>query len=230
MSDILHVGFLLFPNVTQLDLTGPAQVLSRVPHAKVHLVWKTRAPVITDVGFRIEPTTTFDECPPLTVLCVPGGFGIGELLTDAHTLAFLRRQAETARYVTSVCTGSLVLGAAGLLEGYQSACHWMWRKYLPRFGAEPVSERIVRDRNRVSGGGVTAGIDFALALAAELAGDDVAKTIQLSLEYDPAPPFDCGSPEKAGAERVARLMALQAQRVKDVEERIGRAVAQLDGR
>jgi cyclohexyl-isocyanide hydratase len=230
MNDTLHIGFLLFPGVTQLDLTGPAQVLSRVPNAKVHLVWKTTGPVATDVGFRIEPTTTFDDCPALTVLCVPGGFGIGELLGDAPTLAFLRRQGAGARYVTSVCTGSLVLGAAGLLQGYRSACHWMWRRYLPRFGAEPVAERIVRDRNRISGGGVTAGIDFGLALAAELAGGEVAKTIQLSLEYDPAPPFDCGSPEKAGEERVARLMALQAQRVKDVEARIERAVAQLEAR
>ena len=227
MNDPVHVGFLLFPYVTQLDLTGPAQVLSRVPHAKVHLLWKTTEPVITDVGFQIKPTVTFDDCPPLTVLCVPGGFGIADQLTDGQTLDFLRRQGATAKYVTSVCNGSLVLGAAGLLKGYQSACHWMWRKYLPLFGAEPVAERIVRDRNRISGGGVTAGIDFGLALAAELAGDEVAKTLQLAFEYDPQPPFDCGSPEKAGPERVARFSALQAQRVKDAEERIAKAAAVL---
>jgi cyclohexyl-isocyanide hydratase len=229
-DDTLHIGFLLFPLVTQLDLTGPAQVLSRVPNAKVHLVWKSLAPVVTDVGFSINPTTTFADCPPLTVLCVPGGFGIGEQLVDRETLDFLRRHADAARYVTSVCNGALVLGAAGLLQGYRSACHWMWRPYLARFGAEPVARRIVRDRNRWSGGGVTAGIDFGLALAAELAGDEVARTLQLAFEYDPAPPFDCGSPEKAGPQRVEHLRALQAARVKDVEERIERAVAALERR
>ncbi|CAH0308758.1 Isonitrile hydratase [Massilia sp. Bi118] len=218
MSTPCHIGFLLFPHVTQLDLTGPAQILSRIPGARVHLLWKTLDPVMTDVGFSINPTTTFEDCPPLDVLCVPGGFGIGALFGDGYTLAFLRRQGEQARYVTSVCNGSLVLGAAGLLDGYQAACHWMWRGYLPRFGAIPVAERIVRDRNRVSGGGVTAGIDFALALAAELAGEETAKLLQLNFEYDPQPPFDCGSPEGAGAERVARSRALQAGRLKQVEE------------
>jgi cyclohexyl-isocyanide hydratase len=227
MNEPLHIGFLLFPMVTQLDLTGPAQVLSRVPNGKVHLVWKTTEPVLTDVGFAIQPTTTFDDCPPLDVLCVPGGFGIGDQLEDGETLAFLRRQGEGARYVTSVCNGALVLGAAGLLRGYKSACHWMWRKYLPHFGAEPVAQRIVRDRNRISGGGVTAGIDFGLALAAELAGEEVAKTLQLAFEYDPEPPFDCGSPEKAGAELVHRLRAMQQVRVSSVEERISRAAALL---
>ena len=219
----IHIGFLLFPNVTQLDLTGPAQVLSRVPDARVHLAWKDRQPVVTDVGFSILPTTTFEECPPLNVLCVPGGFGIAEQLTDAGTLDFLRRQGAQADYVTSVCNGALVLGAAGLLQGYRSACHWLWRKYLPRFGAEPVAARIVRDRNRISGGGVTAGIDFALALAAELAGDELAKTLQLAFEYDPAPPFDCGTPEKAGPERVERLRAMQASRFAIAEAQIERA-------
>lgn len=223
MNDTMHIGFLLFPQVTQLDLTGPAQVLSRVPGAKVHLVWKTREPVTTDVGFAILPTTTFDDCPPLTVLCVPGGFGVGEQLTDQETLAFLRRQGANARFVTSVCNGALVLGAAGLLQGYRSACHWMWRRYLPRFGAIPVAERVVRDRNRISGGGVTAGIDFGFALAAELAGDELARSLQLAFEYDPMPPSDCGSPEKAGPERVERLRNLQQQRIRNVEAQIEQA-------
>jgi cyclohexyl-isocyanide hydratase len=217
MSTALHIGFLLFPHVTQLDLTGPAQILSRVPGAQVHLVWKSRDPVATDVGFTINPTTTFADCPPLDVLCVPGGFGIEQLFGDDDTLAFLRRQGGQARYVTSVCNGSLVLGAAGLLEGYRSACHWLWLPYLSRFGAVPVAERIVRDRNRISGGGVTAGIDFGLALAAELAGEDVARTIQLALEYDPQPPFDAGSPQGAGPELVARYRALSAPRLARVE-------------
>ncbi|PQO94308.1 thiamine biosynthesis protein ThiJ [Massilia phosphatilytica] len=217
MTTDLHIGFLLFPRVTQLDLTGPAQILSRVPGARTHLVWKTRDPVPTDVGFTINPTTTFDDCPQLDVLCVPGGFGIEDLFGDTATLAFLRHQGAHARYVTSVCNGSLVLGAAGLLDGYRSACHWIWLPFLARFGAVPVAERIVRDRNRISGGGVTAGIDFGLALAAELAGEDVARTIQLALEYDPQPPFDAGSPEGAGPDLVARYRALLAPRMARIE-------------
>ncbi len=197
MAPPLHIGILLYPDVTQLDATGPAQVLSRVPGAKLHMIWKTRDPVATDAGFSIVPTTSFAECPQLDVICVPGGAGQMALMTDAETLDFLRRQAAEARYVTSVCTGSLVLGAAGLLKGYKSACHWAWRDMLKDFGAIPVAERVVRDRNRVSGGGVTAGIDFGLALAAELAGEEVAQSIQLVLEYDPQPPFDSGSPQKA---------------------------------
>jgi cyclohexyl-isocyanide hydratase len=220
MSTPCHIGFLLFPQVTQLDLTGPAQILGRIPGAQVHLLWKSRDPVATDVGFTINPTTTFADCPQLDVLCVPGGFGIEGLFDDEETLDFLRRQGAQAKYVTSVCNGALVLGAAGLLRGYRSACHWMWREFLPRFGAVPVAERIVRDRNRISGGGVTAGIDFGLALAAELAGEEVAKTLQLAFEYDPQPPFDCGSPEAAGPERVARLRALQGERIARVAERL----------
>jgi cyclohexyl-isocyanide hydratase len=223
MNARLDIGFLLFPNVTQLDLTGPAQVLSRLPGAQVHLAWKTRDPVPTDVGFSIVPTTTFEECPALDVLCAPGGFGLADQLTDSQTLDFLKRQGRDARYVTSVCNGSLLLGAAGLLHGYRSACHWAWRKYLPRFGAIPVAERVVRDRNRISGGGVTAGIDFAFVLAAELAGEDTAGTLQLALEYDPRPPFDSGSPEKAGMQRVQKLMDLQAERFLRAAQQIERA-------
>jgi len=229
MDTPLQIGFLLFPNLTQLDLTGPAQVLSRVPGARTHLVWKTLDAVPTDVGFSINPTTTFDACPPLDVLCVPGGFGIEALLDDRDTLDFLRRQGAGARYVTSVCNGALVLGAAGLLQGYRSACHWMWLPLLTRFGAEPVAERIVRDRNRISGGGVTAGIDFGFVLAAELAGEEVARTIQLALEYDPQPPFAAGSPQGAGPEIVARLRALQGGRLARIEATLDRAAAALAG-
>ena len=220
MQEKLEIGFLLFPNVTQLDLTGPAQVLSRVPGAIVHLVAKTMEPVPTDVGFSLNPTCCFDVCPQLDVLCVPGGFGVADQLGDEMVLAFLRRQSEEARYVTSVCNGSLLLGAAGLLNGYRSACHWMWRDYLTCFGAVPVAERIVRDRNRISGGGVTAGIDFGFALAAELAGDECARMIQLALEYDPQPPFDCGTPERAGAQRVALMKAKLKERMMSVEQKI----------
>jgi cyclohexyl-isocyanide hydratase len=205
MANPIAIGILIYPNLTQLDATGPAQVLARVPGATVHMIWKTRDPIPTDAGFSIVPNTTFADCPKLDVICVPGGAGQVALMTDPETLDFLRRQAATARYVTSVCTGSLVLGAAGLLKGYRSACHWAWRDMLPDFGAIPVAERVVRDRNRISGGGVTAGIDFGLTVAAELAGEEIAKSIQLVLEYDPQPPFDSGSPEKAGPERVQRL-------------------------
>jgi cyclohexyl-isocyanide hydratase len=222
MSATIHIGFLLFPQVTQLDLTGPAQILGRVPGARTHLVWKSRDPVPTDVGFTINPTDTFADCPPLDVLCVPGGYGIEHLVGDTETLDFLRRQGTQARYVTSVCNGSLVLGAAGLLQGYRAACHWMWRDYLPRFGAAPVAQRVVRDRNRISGGGVTSGIDFGLVMAAELAGEETAKMLQLHFEYDPQPPFDCGSPEKAGAERVAQARAFAAERLRRVEEKLPR--------
>ncbi|MBI2741845.1 MAG: DJ-1/PfpI family protein [Rhodospirillales bacterium] len=205
MAEPIQIGILLYPNVTQLDATGPAQVLSRVPGAQMHMIWKTRDPVPTDAGFSIVPTTTFADCPQLDVICVPGGGGQVAVMGDAEALDFLRKQAAKARYVTSVCTGSLILGAAGLLKGYKSACHWAWRDMLKDFGATPVAERVVRDRNRISGGGVTAGIDFGLTVAAELAGEEAAKSIQLVLEYDPQPPFDSGSPEKAGAERVKRI-------------------------
>lgn len=216
----INIGFLLFPNLTQLDLTGPAQVLSRIPDAKIHLIWKTIEPVLTDVGFTINPTTTFVDCPQLDVLCVPGGSGIYEQMVDQETLDFLRQQSKQAKYITSVCNGSLILAAAGLLEGYKSACHWMWRSYLEKFGAQAVDARVVRDRNHFSGGGVTAGIDFALTLVAEISGDDIAKRIQLTLEYDPQPPFDCGTPTKAGHEIVDKVLLLQAERIKKIERNI----------
>jgi len=210
MTKPIHIGFLIYPGVTQLDATGPAQILSRVPGAVIHMIWKTLDPVPTDAGFSINPTDSLESCPDLDVICVPGGIGQRPLMTDAEVLTFLKRQGDQARYVTSVCSGSLLLGAAGLLSGYQSACHWAFREVLPMFGAHPVAERIVRDRNRMSGGGVTAGIDFGLALAAELAGEDVAKEIQLFVEYNPAPPFDAGSPEGAGPELEARVRAALA--------------------
>jgi cyclohexyl-isocyanide hydratase len=203
MTQTFHVGFLLYPNLTQLDLTGPAQFLSRAPGAKAHYIWKLVEPIPSDAGLSLMSTTTFKDCPQLDLICVPGGAGQVPLMTDNETLDFLQAQAEKAKYVTSVCTGSLVLGAAGLLQGYSSACHWMWRDYLSAFGAIPVNARVVKDRNRISGGGVTAGIDFALTVLAEVWGEDVAKQMQLGFEYNPQPPFDCGSPEGAGPERVA---------------------------
>jgi len=208
MREPIHIGFLIYPDVTQLDATGPAEILSRVPGAVIHMIWKTLDPVLSDAGFSILPTDTFESCPDLDVLCVPGGLGQVPLMGDEEVLGYLKRQGEQARYVTSVCGGSLILGAAGLMKGYKAACHWAFRDLLPTFGAKPVAKRIVVDRNRISGGGVTAGIDFGLALAAELADEGTAKTIQLFVEYDPRPPFDAGTPEKAGPELEAKVRAI----------------------
>jgi len=223
----MHIGILIFPAVTQLDATGPAQVLARTPGATLHMIWKTRDPVKTDAGFSIVPTTTFADCPQLDVICIPGGAGQIDLMNDAETLAFVAAQGAKARYVTSVCTGSLVLGAAGLLNGYKSACHWASRDLLAAFGAIPVAERVVRDRNRFSGGGVTAGIDFGLTLLAELAGDEVAQSVQLGLEYDPQPPFQSGSPEKAGPVRTARVRAQMEKMIARRQEANARAAARV---
>lgn len=220
----LHIAFLLFPGVTQLDLTAPAQVLSRLGNAKLDLVAKTRDPVTTDAQFPLLPTATFADVPRTDILCVPGGFGTVAAMEDAETLAWLRQVADTAQWVTSVCTGSLVLAAAGLLTGYRATSHWASRDQLAWFGAEPVAGRVVFDRNRVTGGGVTAGIDFALALTAAIRGEDHAKFVQLSLEYDPAPPFDSGSPERADAAAIARYQAMVAQFAPGREEKV-RAIA-----
>jgi len=203
----MQIGLLLFPAVTQLDLAGPYEVFARVPDAAVHVVWKTREPVACDRGMALVPTMTFAECPPLDVVCVPGGPGQIALMDDAETLAFLRRHGAGAAWVTSVCTGSLVLGAAGLLRGYRAACHWASRDQLALLGAEPVDARVVIDRNRASGGGVTAGIDFALALVARMKGEDVAKAIQLGIEYAPAPPFAAGTPQQADPALLALVSA-----------------------
>lgn len=205
------IGMLLYPGLTQLDLTGPYEVLHRVPGARVELVWKTLDVVRADSGLGLSPTTTFAACPALDVLMVPGGAGQVPLMSDPEVLAFLRNKAETARWVTAVCTGSLVLGAAGLLQGYRAATHWAYMDFLPAFGAIPDGSRVVVDRNRVTGGGVTAGLDFALRLAAEIAGEPTAKTLELSLEYDPAPPYGCGHPRKAPAELVAAAKAALAR-------------------
>lgn len=200
-------GMLLFPRLTQLDLTAPYEVFHRIPGATVHLVWKDHEPVRTEAGFGLLPDTTIDECPQLDVLFVPGGFGRAALMKDEVVLSFLRRQGAGAKYVTSVCTGALLLGAAGLLDGYAATTHWAFVDLLAQFGARYEKARVVRDRNRITAGGVTAGIDFALTLASELAGERVARAIQLGIEYDPAPPFDGGDPERADPEIVNELRA-----------------------
>lgn len=211
MNRPLQIGLLLFPDVTQLDLTGPWEVFARTPDVECHLIWKDRQAVRSDRGLSILPTTTFADCPPLDVICVPGGPGQIALMSDDVTLNFLRQQAEQAKWVTSVCTGSLVLGAAGLLKGYRATSHWSSIDQLALLGAEPVSERVVRDRNRISGAGVTSGIDFALTLVAEIAGDAVAKSVQLQMEYDPEPPFTSGSPHTASPQEVEQARAKMAE-------------------
>jgi len=223
----IRIAFLLYPHFTQLDLTGPAQFLSRLGKARIDYVAKSRDPVPTDSGFAIVPTATFDEAGAADILCVPGGISCVDAMEDEEILAWVRQAAGGARWVTSVCTGSLILGAAGLLRGYRAACHWAWREHLALFGARPVAQRVVFDRDRVTGGGVTAGIDFALALTAAVRGEAHARTVQLALEYDPAPPFDSGSPERAGPaftavyrERMERLAPGREARIRAVAERM----------
>ena len=205
MSKPLQIGLLVFPRVTQLDMTGPLQVFSSLPDAQVHLIWKNLEPVPSDSVMKLMPTTTFADCPQLDVVCVPGGYGTDDLLLDEEVLGFLRKQEQGAQFVTSVCTGSLVLGAAGLLRGYRAATHWTAIEALPHFGATVSTERVCVDRNRVTGGGVTAGIDFALTLVSLLKDRMAAEMIQLRLEYNPAPPFDAGSPKTAPAAVVAAM-------------------------
>ncbi len=206
----IAIGLLVFPRVQQLDLTGPYEVFASWPEASVHLVAKSRESVTSSTGLALTPTTTFADCPQLDVICGPGGVGVNALMREEATLSFLRAQAKGARFVTSVCTGALVLGAAGLLRGKRATTHWASHDLLAAFGALPVKARVVRDGALLTGGGVTAGIDFALTLVAELAGPDVAQAIQLNLEYAPEPPFAAGSPEAARPEIVARVRAAGA--------------------
>ena len=220
-----RIGMLIFPRMTQLDMTGPYEVLARLPDTTVELVARTRDPVTTDRGMQIVPTVTYDTCPPLDVVMVPGGAGQQDLMEDAAALDFLRKAAASAKYVTSVCTGSLVLGAAGLLKGRRATSHWAAVEHLKLLGAVPVREKVVVDGNIVTGAGVTSGIDFALRLAAILEGEQVAREIQLQIEYDPAPPFDSGSPMTAAPALLeavkARLAKLTGER-REVAARVGK--------
>jgi len=193
----MQIGFVLFPNLTQLDFTGPLQVLHRLPGATTHIVAARPEPVPSDCGLSLVPTRTFDSCPQLDLICVPGGHGVREAVGDGALVAFVREQAAGARYVTSVCTGAFILGVAGLLQGREATTHWGYTELLPLVGATHRRARVVRDGNVFTGGGVTAGIDFAFTVAAEAAGPEVAQRIQLAVEYDPAPPFDAGAPDRA---------------------------------
>jgi len=217
MSDF-NLGFVIFPGITQLDFTGPFEVLSRLStppsisapskfsDAKTHVIAKTMRPVASDRGLGIMPTCTFQDCPPLDLICVPGGAGVVETLADVETIDFIRRQSERATYVTSVCMGAFLLGATGLLKGRRAATHWAYVDLLPLVGARHEKGRIVRDGNVFTSGGVSSGIDFAFRIVAEIAGPDVAQAIQLGIEYDPCPPFDAGRPDKAPDAAVALMV------------------------
>jgi len=205
----LHIGFLIYPGLVQLDVMGVYQVLSFNPDSNIYFLWRDLSPVISNEGFMFTPTTTFHYCPPLDVICVPGG-GMGqiEVMHDERTLDFLKCQGRNAKYVTSVCTGSLILAAAGLLQGYKSACHWAFRRQLALLGVDVLDERVVIDRNRITGAGVTSGIDFGLVLMSLLYGDSVAKSAQLMMEYMPEPPFNAGSPNAGGVDLTGQLLQL----------------------
>jgi cyclohexyl-isocyanide hydratase len=193
----MNIIFALFDNVTQLDFSGPVQFLSRMPGAKVFVASKDGNAVTTDCGFSILPTSSFADCPQADIICIPGGHGVREAIADAAIVDFVRKQAQEAKWVTSVCTGAFILGAAGLLQGKRATCHWGYTHLLPLFGATHEAARVVRDGSLVTAGGVTSGIDFALELIAMISGEDAARTIQLALEYDPAPPFKGGTPNTA---------------------------------
>jgi len=197
------IGMVLFPNLTQLDLTGPYEVFGRV--AKVLLIAESLAPVKSDTGLLLTPDETFDTSPQVDVLFVPGGRGIYEAIQNNRLQNFLKQQAVKAKYITSVCTGSLVLAAAGLLNGYKATTHWLSLDLLKLFNVEVTEERVVTDRNRITGGGVTAGIDFGLSVVAKIYGENAAKEIQLMMEYDPAPPFNSGSPNTADKKIVEKV-------------------------
>jgi cyclohexyl-isocyanide hydratase len=213
-----NIGFVIYPDITQLDFTGPFEVLSRLgtppsisvpsrfPESRTHVVAKTMAPVSSDRGLRIMPTCTFENSPPLDLICVPGGAGIVTAIADGETVDFVRRQGEQAKYITSVCVGAFLLGAAGFLNGRRAATHWAYVDLLPLVGATHEKGRVVRDGNIFTAGGVTSGIDFAFRIVAEVAGPEVAEAIQLAIEYDPSPPFDAGHPDKASTAATALMV------------------------
>lgn len=193
----MNIVFVLFDNVTQLDFAGPVQFLSRMPGAKIFVASKGGNAVTTDCDFSILPTTSFANCPQADIICVPGGHGVRAAIADSAIVDFVRNQAKGTIWITSVCTGAFILGAAGLLQDKRATCHWGYTHLLPLFGATHEAARVVRDGNLVTAGGVTSGIDFALELIAMISGEEAARTIQLALEYDPAPPFTGGTPDTA---------------------------------
>ena len=231
MADF-NVGFVIFPGITQLDFTGPFEVLSRlgtppstsVPSefagSKTHVIAKTMQPVSSDRGLRIMPTCTFEDCPPLDLICLPGGPGVVEALADVETVDFIRRQGTHAKYATSVCMGAFLLGAAGLLKGRRATTHWPYVNLLPLVGATHEKARVVRDGNVFTAGGVTAGIDFAFHIVAEVAGPEVAQALQLGIEYDPSPPFDVGHPDKASQTAIALMVHRNGVAYKGIQKEL----------
>lgn len=223
------IVFALYPNITQLDFTGPLEVFSRLPRARCLIASVAGGTLEGSGGVQFANLLRLSEIDQCALLCVPGGYGTITALEDEHYLAEIRRLAASAQYVTSVCTGSLLLAAAGLLTDKRAACHWAWREALSVFGATPDPARVVRDGNLITGGGVTAGIDMALTVMAEIAGRDVAEAVQLAIEYAPMPPFDAGRPELARPEVLSaakqRLDAMRADRDAAISRAAARARA-----
>ena len=219
----MKIGFLFFNNLTQLDFTGPLEVFSRMPDAEIFLIAKTLKTVHSDKGLILTPSHNFEDCPLLDILCVTGGGGVGEVMDDEESLDFLKEKAASAKYITSVCTGALVLATAGLLDNYKATTHWMSMDLLRKFlKIEVVDERVVKDRNRFTGGGVTAGIDFALTIASEIYGEKIAQGIQLMIEYNPQPPFNAGSPETVNSAILEDILSsrreIQEKRLAQIEQ------------
>jgi cyclohexyl-isocyanide hydratase len=228
---MLQIAMLIYPDMFDVDLIGPQTFLQRLGDADVFYVWKDRGPIVSDLGVTYAATHDFASCPAkFDVLFVPGGLkGAMPLLRDGAVLDFLADRGARAKYVASVCTGSLLLGAAGLLTGYKATSYWMVRDLLPLFGAELVPERVVIDRNRVTGGGATAGLDFGLTLASLLRGEDHAKMLQLLVEYDPQPPYDAGAPERAPAGMAERIRDKRAGEMAAAREAAHSAAKRLEG-
>jgi len=214
----------LFPNLTQLDLTAPYEVFSRIPNAKIYLLSPTFDPVRSERGLTIIPDTIFDHVSSLDILFIPGGQGVNQVMEDAQFLSFVTEQGQKAKYITSVCTGSLLLAAAGLLQGYRATTHWLSIELLGMLGVETVAERVVIDRNRITGSGITAGIDFGLVIASELCGEAVAREIQLMLEYEPKPPFHSGSPQSAEP-AILESVTTRRKDIQDARRELVRRVA-----
>ena len=228
MAETVRVALVLFPELTQLDLTAPYEVFARIPGAEVQLVARDPSPVRSEFGLSLCPTSTFDDAPQADVLCVPGGKGIAGAIEDPRLIGFLRRQADGAQWITAVCTGALVLGAAGLLRGYRATTHWLSLELLAIVGATPIEgARVVIDRNRITAGGVTAGLDFGLAIAERLRGQRAAEQIQLMIEYDPSPPLSAGSPGAAPPDLVDAVRSARREVQKSRREALERAMSRL---
>jgi cyclohexyl-isocyanide hydratase len=221
----MRVGFLVFPGVTQLDFTGPLQIVSAAPGIETVVVGRDLEPMRSDGGLTIVADHTFDDAPSLDVLCVPGGLGVPDAILDPALMAFVKRAGSEAKWLTSVCTGTFILGAAGFTQGRRATTHWAFHHLLPAIGVVPEKARVVTDGNLISGGGVTAGIDFGLTLIAALTSETTARAVQLGVEYDPAPPFDSGSPDRAYPALTAGVTARFQDDVKAMADSLAASTA-----